>query len=382
MKICPGCNKVFDDQDAFCDVCGIKLENAETVVTVEPENAAPVEKKKGLLWWHILLIVLAVIIVAGIVFAIVYFTGKDNDGDADGEESVSQEEDDEDSDEKNSINGEEESIGGNNSGTEDESVLVDVPDEPEDITNNEETPDNNDNKPGSSDNNNNKPGSSDNNNNNNKPGSSDNNNNSGSGNGNSGNPGSTGTGNSSVDAQINAFFDGKYYMASYDAELGSDETLEIAVDGEDFQLSMEAEGMSLRIIYLDGATYLVNQNDKYINLNDLTDLMGEDVLETGSFTALVDKLDVSKYNFTSVTTGVEQVDNETMNYKKYTASDAQLYFYFTSEEVRRIKLVSGNDETSFDMAVNSFSPAIPSDMLDLDVLIESNVFEFALEMIQ
>ena len=372
MKICPGCNKVFDDQDAFCDVCGIKLENAETVVTVEPENAAPVEKKKGLLWWHILLIVLAVIIVAGIVFAIVYFTGKDNDGDADGEESVSQEEDDDDSDDKNSINGEEESIGGNNSGTEDESVLVDVPDEPEDITNNEETPDNSDNKPGSSDNNNN----------NNKPGSSDNNNNSGSGNGNSGNPGSTGTGNSSVDAQINAFFDGKYYMASYDAELGSDETLEIAVDGEDFQLSMEAEGMSLRIIYLDGATYLVNQNDKYINLNDLTDLMGEDVLETGSFTALVDKLDVSKYNFTSVTTGVEQVDNETMNYKKYTASDAQLYFYFTSEEVRRIKLVSGNDETSFDMAVNNFSPTIPSDMLDLDVLIESNVFEFALEMIQ
>lgn len=350
MKICPKCNNTFNDDDMFCDVCGTRLENAETVVTVEAEVSETQPKKKGLLWWHILLIVVSVLVVAGIVVAVVFFVGKDDEKPAD-DESVT-ELDEEESSEEEITDGDE----SDKNNSSEETSIVDIPVAPEVTTKDSGEPaEKPDNRPVQPDNNTDRPGSS-------------------------------GTEivvpPSTVDAFIDAFIDGKFYMATYNLESGSNEKAEIAKDGNNFQMSIESDGMKMRILCLNGVTYLVNQNNKYIDLNSILELLGDESFDMQSITAMADMIDVSKYDFRDVETGTTTLNGEKVSYEKHIADDATLCFYFTANNVRQIELDTNDDASSFSFAVDEYSATIPSGMLTLSGLTQSNLFEFALEMMQ
>ncbi len=354
MKRCPECNRTFSNDDMFCDICGVKLDNMETVVIAEPESEEPEKKKKGLLWWHILLIVLS-IIVAGAVFCVVHFAGKDDKGNVNEEENISQEDDTEESDGDNENNN---AVNDDNTESESETVIIDTPvTDPEVTTKDSGT---------SSDKNENKPDTPD--------------------NGNSNRPGQsapvTDVKPSTVDAFIDAFMAGKFYMATYDLQSGEKEKASIAKDGKNFQMSIEAEGLQMQILVLNGNTYLVNQNNKYIDLASLTEFIGEDTFDTESITNMIDMLDVTQYDFKKVETGVAEIDGESVNYKKHVADNAELCFYYSSGKIKQIELVTDDDATGFAFAIDEYSASIPSGMLTLSGLTESNLFEFVFEMMQ
>ncbi len=355
MKICPKCNKAFGEQDMFCDMCGVKLENTETVVIAEPETEAVQEKKKGLLWWHILLIVLGVIIVAGAVFCVVHFADKNDDGNENTDENISQEDDTEQKEDES----ETENSNADNE-KESETVIAAVPDVKPEITtkNNEITTDKNENKPAP-------PVNDNSNNNSDRPDPSE--------------P-VTEVKPSSVDAFIDAFMTGKFYMATYDLKSG--EKASIAKEGKNFQMSIESEGLQMQILTLNGNTYLVNQNNKYISMDSLTDFVGEDAFDTESITNMIDMLDVSKYDFKNVETGVAELNGDSVNYKKYVADNAELCFYFASGKIKQIELVTDDGTSDFAFGINEYSASIPSSMLTLNNLTESNLFEFVLEMMK
>ena len=355
MKICTQCNSRFPDQVNFCQVCGASLPDpVEIVVVPETEDAtAPAEKKKGLLWWHILLIVVSVLVVAGIVVAVVFFAAKNNDNNPDDGEGITQEadedeDDDDDSDSNGSvISGDEQAdadIENTTSKTENMTASDGSPLE----TPEETTKDNGSSSGGNST----------------RPG-----------------PSGSDAGFSSEDAAINAVLSGKYYMSSTDTSSGSSDAIEIAIDGNNMEMTMNLEGMQMGILLLNGETYFVNSLNHYVNIKEFADFMEGD-FDMSEMVSLADTFDFSKYNFTRTEKSSAMLDGETATLYRYKDGATELVFYFVSGELKLLEFYPDGVADGYVMAINDFRSVIPTDMLTLNGREETDLFVFVLEMIQ
>lgn len=354
MKICTQCNSRFPDQVNFCQVCGASLPDpVEIVVVPETEAAAaPAEKKKGLLWWHILLIVVSVLVVAGIVVAVVFFAAKNNDNNPVDGEGITQEadEDDEDEDSDDSNSGysgaEQSAIAEENTTAKKENMTAS---DGSPLETPEETTKDNGSSSG----------------------------------GNSTRPGPSGSdaGFSSEDEAINAVLSGKYYMSSTDTSSGSSDAIEIAIDGNNMEMTMNLEGMQMGILLLNGETYFVNSLNHYVNIKEFTDLMDGE-LDMSEMVSLADTFDFSKYNFTRTEKSSAMLDGESATLYRYKDGATELVFYFVSGELKLLEFYPDGVADGYVMAINDFRSVIPTDMLTLNGREETDLFVFVLEMIQ
>jgi hypothetical protein len=183
--------------------------------------------------------------------------------------------------------------------------------------------------------------------------------------------------NSGEVKQIEAFISGNYYInASIDSE-GESTNLKMSKKGENFEMGVNEEGVSLSIMYLNGTFYLKNPSKKqYTALTqDVMDSIG---IDTSEFAGELKQIDFSGYKFTSVARSTGTLNNKSCVIYNYTVSTGDhILFYLIDNNIKRIVVKPSDGSDSLIINVNSFSTTIPSDQLTVSGFEETDLFTFA-----
>ncbi len=180
---------------------------------------------------------------------------------------------------------------------------------------------------------------------------------------------------------MQAFVTGTYYISMVDLSSADKAEVNIAINGENFQMGFEIDGISLDCMLLNDNMYFITKNKKYIDLNSLMAMAGEtEKFDTSGMKEIASMLDVSQYNFKSVQkSDVTLGDAQAVCYT-YFSEDVDLSFYFVAGELRKISLASVQGSDVFEIEVKDFQTSIPSGMLTLIGLKKGNIIDFMSEM--
>jgi len=170
-----------------------------------------------------------------------------------------------------------------------------------------------------------------------------------------------------------SFFSGKYYMDGTMISGGEKTPLEIAMDGNDFQIYSEMDGKDIAIMNKDGDIYLMNPDTKkYTELNAaVKKMMG---LDTTDFSFSFNKVKFEA-KFPSSVTEATHNGNPAVCYK-YVNNEHEMVFIAVDEEIVQMILYDSrkNPETIVD--IDEFTAGYPEDMLTFKGYSKTNMISF------
>lgn len=185
-------------------------------------------------------------------------------------------------------------------------------------------------------------------------------------------------------SQIEAFISGHYYMSATMEEGGEITTMDIAMNGQDFQTTMdmamtEDESMRASILYLGGCIYFVDVDSKtYVEFSkELMQSVGMDLTEIEDE---MGEMNLSGYEFKGVDQTQTELNGYTADCYRYYTDDISVYFYFIGDEMKQIEIGDTDGSTMSTITIQEFSPTIPGNMLSLSGLKKSDLMSFFLSM--
>lgn len=186
-------------------------------------------------------------------------------------------------------------------------------------------------------------------------------------------------------SQIESFLSGHYYMSATMEENGEIMDIDMAVNGQDFQTTMdmamtEDETMRASILYMGGSIYFVDEDSKtYVEFSkELMQSFGMDMTEIEE--EMGDMMDLSGYEFKGVDQTQTELNGHTADCYRYYTDDISVYFYFRGDEMKQIEIGDTDGSTMSTITIQEFSPTIPGNMLSLTGLKKSDIMSFFLSM--
>lgn len=178
--------------------------------------------------------------------------------------------------------------------------------------------------------------------------------------------------------QIQAYISGNYYISAvmYADDVASE--MKFAINGKDFYTTTDIEGMNFGIMFKNEKIYFINNTEKkYIDFDSIMNLLGGQAdFDMSEITAMTDVLDLSTYNFQGFEQSEVDLNGQTANCYKYYADEISIYFYFIAGELRQVDYGDSDGAVANSISINEFSPTIPSNMLTLNGLRQSTIFDF------
>ncbi|MCD7827705.1 MAG: hypothetical protein LUG85_04135 [Clostridiales bacterium] len=186
--------------------------------------------------------------------------------------------------------------------------------------------------------------------------------------------------NANETAEIEAFLSGSFYMVFTSSSDSSSSPIEMAISGNDFQMSMDMDGMTLSALYLDGSFYLINpENDTYIELSET--LMSTLGLDMSEYTDITSEFNMSDVEFTSVDRSEVVIDDEDLVMYTYTSAGSIVYFYIDGTDLVMLEIGDNSGNTSETLIFDDFSASIPANMLTVSGYTESGFLSFFTSMV-
>lgn len=184
--------------------------------------------------------------------------------------------------------------------------------------------------------------------------------------------------NASEGEKIQAYIAGNYYIS---AVMNADDVateMKFAINGNDFYTTSDIEGMNLGIMFKNEKIYLINNTQKkYIDLDSIMTMIGGQTdFDMSEITAMTEVLDLSTYNFYDFDQTQVDFNGQTATCYKYYADEISIHFYFVDGELRQVDYGDADGVVTTSININEFSPTIPSDMLTLNGLRPSTIFDF------
>lgn len=178
--------------------------------------------------------------------------------------------------------------------------------------------------------------------------------------------------------QIQAYISGNYYISAvmYADDVATE--MKFAINGKDFYTTTDVEGMNFGIMFKNEKIYFINSTEKkYIDFDSITSLLGGQMdFDMSEITAMTDVLDLSTYNFQGFEQSEVDFNGQPATCYKYYAEEISIYFYFVEGELRQVDYGDADGVVANTISVNEFSPTIPSNMLTLNGLRKSTIFDF------
>ena len=184
--------------------------------------------------------------------------------------------------------------------------------------------------------------------------------------------------NATEGEKIQAYISGNYYISAVMHADGTDTEMKFATNGSDFYTTSDIEGMNLGILFKNDKIYLINNNEKkYIDLDTIMTMVGgETGLDMSELSEITEVLDLSSYNFNNYEESQVDFEGQTANCYKYFAEEVSIHFYFVENELRQVDYGDADGVVTTSITVNEFSPTVPSEMLSLNGLRPSTIFDF------
>lgn len=175
---------------------------------------------------------------------------------------------------------------------------------------------------------------------------------------------------------ISSFFSGSYY---FDGSMisGSEETpLEIAMDGQDFEMFTEMDGTDIAMMRLDGKLYLLNpSNKKYTEINSAVKKMMQ--IDDDMFEFEFNKIKFDAENPNSVTKASYKGENAVCY--RYEDDETRLDFIVVNDEIKQMTMYK-NGAADTVLAADEFTSEIPDDMLNFKGYSKTNMISFMSSM--
>ena len=108
----------------------------------------------------------------------------------------------------------------------------------------------------------------------------------------------------------------------------------------------------------------------------MTMVGSETDLDMSELSEITDVLDLSAYNFNNYEESQVDFEGQTANCYKYFSEDISIHFYFVENELRQVDYGDADGVVTTSITVNEFSPTVPSEMLSLNGLKPSTIFDF------
>ena len=177
--------------------------------------------------------------------------------------------------------------------------------------------------------------------------------------------------------KLKAFFSGRYYIDGTMISGGEKTPLEMAMNGDDFQVYSEMDGKDIAIMKLDGNIYLMNPDTKkYTELNaSVRKMMG---INEESFSFSFNNMNINAETPDSVTECTYK-GNKAVCYK-YIGEKNHIEFIAVGDEVVQMILYNpqGGVETVVDF--DEFTAGYPDDMLTFKGYSKTNMISFISSM--
>lgn len=172
---------------------------------------------------------------------------------------------------------------------------------------------------------------------------------------------------------INAFFTGTYYIDG-DMLNGTEKLpLEMAMNGSDYQIFTEMEGIDICIMNLGGKLYLMAPNDKkYTEVNAaLKKMMG---INDDMFNFEFTKVKFDAYSPSSVTdAGYKGKKAVCYTYKD---DSTKLDFIAVDNEIKQLTMYTSNGTAETVIIADEFTDKIPSEMFNFKGYSKTNIISF------
>lgn len=176
-------------------------------------------------------------------------------------------------------------------------------------------------------------------------------------------------------AAMNAYIAGQYYLEGVMYTDGTPSEINLAISGKNFQTSMDMDGTSVSIMYLNGKVYFVDDAAKvYLELSDL--LMNTMDVDLSEMEEITRYLSLEAYNFTHFNESKTEIDGAEANCYTYSNDSEAVSFNFIDNELRQIVYGDVNGNTATVLTIYEFSPEIPSGMLTLSGLNRTTISAF------
>ena len=171
---------------------------------------------------------------------------------------------------------------------------------------------------------------------------------------------------------ISAFFAGKYYFDGQMVSNGEKLPLEMAMDGEDFQIFSEMEGKDISFMNLDSKIYMLNPDTK--KYTELTPAIQKMIgIDASQFTFEFNNISFDAKNPNSVTKAkYNGKDAVCYTYKK---STTRLEFIAINGEIVQMTLFENNDAKNV-LIADEFTYDIPDEMLNFKGYSKTNIISF------
>lgn len=176
---------------------------------------------------------------------------------------------------------------------------------------------------------------------------------------------------------IESFFNGQYY---FDGEMISGDEknpMEIAMNGDDFQVFSEMDGQDVAIMKLSGKIYLLNPDTKkYTELNNtIKKITG---LDDSTFDFSFNKI---KFNASEPTAVTEATHNgRPAVCHTYQNSETKLEFITVNDEIKQMVLFNEDDKPDTVLEADEFTAEIPAEMLNFKGYSKTNIISFMSSM--
>lgn len=174
-------------------------------------------------------------------------------------------------------------------------------------------------------------------------------------------------------SDIDSFFKGKYYFDGTMATDGSSSPFEIAMNGSDFIVYSEMDGIDLGILSLGKKLYLVNPADKkYTVINSAVQSMMD--IDADSLKFEFNNTGFNGYSPTSVTEA--RLNGTPAVCYSYKDSKNSLDFVVVNNEIRQIVQYDINGNPSTILYADEFTVNYSTDMVSLNGLKKTNLLSF------
>lgn len=184
-------------------------------------------------------------------------------------------------------------------------------------------------------------------------------------------------GSNEVIKKIAAFFGGKYYMDGTMISGGEKTPIEMAMNGDNFQVFSEMDGQDIAIMKLDGNIYLMNPDTKkYTELNaTIKKMMG---ISDDTFSFSFNNVSFNAYSPASVTECTH--NGRSAVCYKYRSSTNHMDFIAVGNEVVQMILYNAQGGTDTVVEFDEFTAGYPEDMLTFKGYSKTNMISFISSM--
>ncbi len=181
----------------------------------------------------------------------------------------------------------------------------------------------------------------------------------------------------SVLKDIDAFFKSKYYFDGTMVSNGSPSPLEIAMNGSDFIVYSEMDGMDIGILYLEDEFYFINPTEKkYIVINKALQNMMD--VDTDSLKFEFNGINFNGYAPTEVTQA--KYNGKPAVCYTYKDSNHHLDFVVVNDEIKQIIQYDKSGNASTILQADEYTTNYSTDMVSLKGYKKTNLISFAKDL--